>query len=529
MRQIGKRTCTLLLAVAMLLCTANAADPGASFYMTYRDNAVVMTSAGDIRIENGTFQVTDFCITPGQDPDAHNYIGQVHALESGQFIFSVGRSGSSEAAAFLNEKLSGYNDLSANGDRTTFDHTADALNFAFVGDLRLAVSTPDIPQGISVLFPGVVFAQGSTLFSNNWWFGQLNGQHTRDSDGPNSMLVIGTDETGNTVYASFLRGGNAVNEVSLEALCIAAAAEDTAKSVGSVESAFSSLPLNGTQLDLSGFPGSYDPSVNHIQGYSLYDGADDTRYSILTHSVATADYAHIVAGPQNGGDKWGFKTYLKDWRHPGGVQVIGDYLLVPSEQDTKAHIALYDLRALQVGELRRVERFDLSVAHKAGALGITSYTDASGVSYYVMIVAHLDGENSVYHVYRAAAAGGLEAAEFTEVGNFPLEKDFQGFGLVTETGTNDIYMIGLWAPAEGATFADHAYLYQLDTKTWTIGEELDHKHLTSTGGLPGVMGVHFRYGANVYVDGAGKLTISATERNSVLGSSLATNEWVPVN
>ena len=40
------------------------------------------------------------------------------------------------------------------------------------------------------------------------------------------------------------------------------------------------------------------------------------------------------------------------------------------------------------------------------------------------------------------------------------------------------------------------------------------------------MGVHFRYGAGVSVSENGELTVSATERNSVLGSDLATNDWV---
>lgn len=220
-------------------------------------------------------------------------------------------------------------------------------------------------------------------------------------------------------------------------------------------------------------------------------------------------------------------SYLQNWRHPGGVQVMGDYLLVPSEQDASAHIALYDLRSLAVKELRRVETFDLAVSHKAGALGITSYEDKNGIEYYVMIVAHLDGENTVYHVYRALASNGIENARFSEVGSFESDKDFQGFGLITEDGTNDIYMIGLWSPSEGVTFADYAYLYQLNTETWTIGEALQQIHMVSVGGMAGMMGVHFRYGANVYVADDGTLTLSATERNSVLGSSLATNDWIP--
>ena len=61
----------------------------------------------------------------------------------------------------------------------------------------------------------------------------------------------------------------------------------------------------------------------------------------------------------------------------------------------------------------------------------------------------------------------------------------------------------------------------------SYGEALQQIHMVSVGGMAGMMGVHFRYGANVYVADDGTLTLSATERNSVLGSSLATNDWIP--
>lgn len=527
MKQCGKKLLCLVFAVMILMMTANAED--ASTYMTYRQNAVELTAAKGLAITSGSFVVNEFSITGGQDPDGKNQIGQVHMLEDGEFIFEVGRSGSAAVAEWFNSKFSGYNDPSINGDRTTFDQTAGKLNFAFVGDLSLVVTSNEYPQGLSVTFPGIAFAQGSTGFSNNWWFAQLTGQHTKDSDGPDTLLTFGRTPSGETVFASFLRGGsgNGVNVVSLESIAVAEPAREYSYKLSDVRSAFHRLPIDGTQCNLEGFPGSYDPSVNHIQGYSLYNNKNNFPYVILTHSVSTAPYAHIVAGPKQGDEKWGFKTYLEGWRHPGGIQVIGDYVFVPSEHESSAHVALYDLRTLAVGELRRVERFDLSVNHKAGALGITSYKDAGGTEYYVLVVAHLDNENSVYHVYRAPAADGIEAASFTEVGSFPCNKDFQGFGLITEEETNDIYMIGLWSPSEGATFADYAYLYKLNAETWTIGEPLESIHMVSKGGLPGMMGVHFRYGAGTYVDQDGLLTISATERNSVLGSSLATDDWSP--
>lgn len=523
-RCVAKLACLLLTAAALTL-TAGAED--ASTYMTYRQNAVELTAAEGLAITSGSFVVTEFSITGGQDPDGKNQVGQTHVLEDGAFTFEAGRSGSEAVADWFNSRFSGYNDPAVNGDRTTFDQAAGKLNFAFVGDLSLVVTSAEYPQGLSVTFPGAAFAQGSTGLRNNWWFAQLTGQHTRDGDGPDTLLAFGSTPSGETVFASFLRGGNGVSEVSLEAIAVAEPARERPYEMADVPAAFQRLPVDGSLCSLEGFPGSYDPTVNHIQGYSLYNSRDGFPYVILTHSVSSAPYAHIVAGPKLEDAKWGFKTYLRDWRHPGGIQAIGDYVLVPSEHDSSAHIALYDLRTLAVEELRRVEGFDLAVDHKAGALGVTSYKDAGGTEYYVLVVAHLDNENSVYHVYRAPAADGIEAAEFTEVGSFPYEKDFQGFGLVTEEDTNDVYMIGLWSPSEGATFADYAYLYRLDTDAWSIGEALDSIHMVSTGGLPGVMGVHFRYGAGTYVDQSGLLTVSATERNSVLGSSLATNDWSP--
>lgn len=382
-----------------LMMTANAED--ASTDMTYRQNAAELTTAKGLEITGGSFLVNEFGITDGQDPDSRNQSGQVHMLEDGAFTFEVGRSGSAAAAEWFNSKFPGYNDPSIDGGRTTVDQTAEKLNFAFVGDLSLAVTANEYPQGLSVAIPGVAFAQGSTGFSSNWWFAQLTGQHTRDSGGPDTLPAFGCTPSGETVFALFLRGGsgNGVNTVSLESIAVAEAAREYPCKVSDVQSDLYRLPIDGTQCNLEGFPGSYDSSVNHIQGNSLYNSKNNFPYVVLTHSVSTASCAHIAAGPKQGEEKWGLKTYLEGWRHPGGIQVIGDYIFVPSEHESSAYGALYDLRTLAAGKLRRVERFDLSVNHKAGALGITSNKDAGGTEYYVLVVAHLDNENSVYHVY----------------------------------------------------------------------------------------------------------------------------------
>ena len=140
----------MAIAVVMLMSTAGA--EGTSTYMAYRSNAVTISAADGLGIVSGTFVIKDLSITNGQDPDGRNYVGQVHTLENGEFTFSVGRSASESVASWFNSKISGYNDPSVNGDRTTFDQTADDLNFAFVGDLNLVVDTADGPQGPKVYF-----------------------------------------------------------------------------------------------------------------------------------------------------------------------------------------------------------------------------------------------------------------------------------------------------------------------------------------------------------------------------------------
>jgi hypothetical protein len=491
--------------------------------MTYRDNDVIVNGVNGWNITGGTYTVKELSITPGQDPDNLNYPGQVVTMQNNRFRFRVGRSASATVANWFNPKLSGYNDPSVNGDRTTFDHTAGQLNFAFIGDLQVTISGGDLAQPTTVKFPDVAFAQGRSGLSNNWWFGQKMGQHTRDSDGPQQMLLIGTDSNNNTVYASFRRGGNDVNEVSLRAFSRVAPPVDRREKVQDVVGRFNAIPVDGTPETLSGFPITYDPITCHWQGYTQSQGSDGTPYVLLTHNVSSADYAHIVCGYRGTNEKWGFKTYLKNWRHPGGVQAIGDYLLVPNEDSSQSHIAMYDLRSLKVQELRRIENFDMDLSHKAGALGITNYTDANGTEYYLLIIAHLAGSNSIYYIYRAPASQPLPQANFSLVGSFGLSQDFQGFGLVTGTN-NKVYLIGLWSTGS-AVFEDYAYLYEVSTTNWGTVTLLNTRHLTSHHS-GGILGVHFRYGAGVHVNPNKEIVLVASQRNTEAGGTVNTNYWI---
>jgi len=71
------------------------------------------------------------------------------------------------------------------------------------------------------------------------------------------------------------------------------------------------------------------------------------------------------------------------------------------------------------------------------------------------------------------------------------------------------------------------YLIKLTISNNTINHEnLKSKHLVSKGGVSGVAGTHFRWGAGIRVTPDGKIVLLATSRNIIAGGSLDTNYWV---
>lgn len=289
-----------------------------------------------------------------------------------------------------------------------------------------------------------------------------------------------------------------------------------------VTSIIQSVATDASLIQLSGCSSTYENVVNHIQGATLYVADGGIQYSILTHSVKTATYAHILAGAVDG-SMTGYKSYGAGWRHPGGIQVIGDYLFVPTEEESQAYITVYDLRSLVVGELRRVENILLTVNHKACSLGITQYTDDNGDRYYLLAVANSDGENSVYYFYISPIQLGIENAQFVSAGSASINVDFQGLGLVEEQDTGDVYMVGLYSKSKVLTYEDYIYLYSLNCNTWNIEDVILTRHIKSTG--TGITGVHFRYGASVEVTDAGAIVLTASERNIGMSGKLTLNTW----
>jgi len=233
--------------------------------MKYHDNEVVIAlqslgsleamrnSHGAVAVNNdglaegldivkGSYKVQDFSVTSGQDPDGNIYSGlKVKFGRNGKMSFCVGRKSSDKTAKWFNDRI--------RADQTTFNHTADKLNFAFIGVLKLTLTGGFLENAEKTfVFKDIVIAQGHTGASNNWWFGGKHGSHT----GINQILVNGTAENGPDVEFRFCRGGNAVNAIGVQLSRFA----DTAD--------WMSWISGETSLNNLVMPGSHDAGMSEL-------------------------------------------------------------------------------------------------------------------------------------------------------------------------------------------------------------------------------------------------------------------------
>ena len=149
---------------------SNLPDPGNAF--SYHDNNVkVFTSYGDedgnLTVYNfdpwvinaGSFELTAFDVSQGQDPDKNLRTGNRYYLDTkNQFCFRLGRHATKEVAASFNSACPPAHN--------TFNHIAGELNFWMKGIMVLFFR-----NGKRYTFSNTFFAQGHSGLSNNWWFG----------------------------------------------------------------------------------------------------------------------------------------------------------------------------------------------------------------------------------------------------------------------------------------------------------------------------------------------------------------------
>lgn len=172
--------------------------------MTYHDNDVTIDlDVSGLSIETGSYTISDFKVSDGQDPDGKIYKGLVASFGSnGTMTFKVGRHGTSSVADWFKDEFS--------ADQTTFGHDPDDLNFAFIGTLVMELS-----DGNTYTYENVGLAQGHSGASNNWWFASQSGIYI----GSDELVFAGTRSNGGSALTTKAeRGGNSVSTVEFKTI-----------------------------------------------------------------------------------------------------------------------------------------------------------------------------------------------------------------------------------------------------------------------------------------------------------------------
>ncbi|GAU79653.1 phosphatidylinositol-specific phospholipase C domain-containing protein [Fusibacter sp. 3D3] len=213
--------------------------------MKYHDNEVYFScgSKANFTLVNGTYRISSCSITEGQDPKQKSRSGNLYNFSSdGKLNFQVGRKASKEVADWLNRNIT--------IDNSTFGHSADELNFAFLGILRIKLKNLyALGTETTIEFENIAIAQGNTSGRNNWWFGGRNCFNTNDN---NCVHAIGKADDGTYYCAMIRRGGNAVNTYEV-------------KSVEKIQPNWMANLNGALKLSQLSIPGTHDSGTKLVQ------------------------------------------------------------------------------------------------------------------------------------------------------------------------------------------------------------------------------------------------------------------------
>ncbi|MEY8766794.1 MULTISPECIES: hypothetical protein [Francisella] len=177
------------LSIVTLTTTSNALANDSFWGPTERENTVnfvvpvknasVNFKLKELKVSDGQPYQDEVTITEDTDKD----------MTVAHLTFKAGRHKTKEVAEFFNQY--------APKDNNTFHDAPEELNFAAVGDLTVGKET----------FRNVVFAQGSSLGINNWWFGGENckyitaGSDIKDSDGLERSVYCKSESGNNYIFS----------------------------------------------------------------------------------------------------------------------------------------------------------------------------------------------------------------------------------------------------------------------------------------------------------------------------------------
>ncbi len=254
--------------------------------------------------------------------------------------------------------------------------------------------------------------------------------------------------------------------------------------------------------DLPCFRGAFE----HLQGVAITD----------TRTVLTANTSYAVGGPTGGDyDCYFLETLPADdpLRHMGGIQTIGNWFVVPVENQDQSEIRFFKFDG---GGTPRIKNRLTIVRNnaKAGSVGITNYLDGNDFRYLLAVCPN--GEE--IHFYRTDENLSLSDLSLSNHphpfgnGDQPFRTCQQPNGHVWRDYTNAISLLA----AEDGTL----YLIGFAEKNWKNVAELYQVNLYDDGVELDKIGqfkatdtdpTSFRYGASAFVTARHHIRLSTCE------------------
>jgi hypothetical protein len=276
-------------------------------------------------------------------------------------------------------------------------------------------------------------------------------------------------------------------------------ANNTNPKVGSALDAFKAIPQRHTsEIDIIASPHT-DVVESHVQGVVRKD-----TFYLMTHSDVHADAGLLIVA-----DATKNATTIPltvppiagaALNHPGGCQLIGDYLLVPFEavHHDVSRISFFDVsdpaRPSELSRPAPITRTD----RKAGAAGVANVT-IDGTEFWYLAAY----DNGRVDVYRSEGHA-FPDTEFGLVFTRQIPDGYESFCLFAEQ-SNQLFGIGFRRDSLGRDKGD-LYHVHLDTQQLEL--------LESTHFFANVWrNVHFRWGAGIDIRSTTELAILASGRN----------------
>lgn len=260
-------------------------------------------------------------------------------------------------------------------------------------------------------------------------------------------------------------------------------------------------------------------SNGRVQGFAPWGG-----YFVATHDES-GDSKGLVLVLNNKGLLIQEPTSHKDHNHPGGLQVIGDFAVIPVDKEASSttprqhsHDTFVDTYLLSKdGEFPSMTLVNsFHAGGEGGALGITSYTSSDGSNRYILCVF---GDHEFKFFRSTSGKLGGPGFTFTPCGSYknPAPHAPSGMGLATEdSATQAMYIVVFASDAHDLSYKDYVLLHSVDFESGVDSSvksvtPISTRHAITKKGGPD--GVHFCWGTGLKLIGPSSMQFYASQRD----------------